>query len=205
VDARVKEIAGAIPATARLIEESQQVGAEVGDATRLLEKAKVAIERKEYVLAAELVQRAERSALQAQHYQIEKAMELRLRQIERAQGVLNRAVPILDEAASYGFDVEEVRRVLTDAHEVLDQGDYVNGTIIARRVEELTLALVPRLVAERPKHGIVKPTAGRCTACEAQEVVFLEDGWSQCNVCHATWRWRVPSGLWERFRSLMRE
>ncbi len=205
VDVRVKEIAGAIPATARLLEESKNVGAEVGEASRLLEKAKVAIDRKEYVLAAELVQRAERSALQAQHHQIQKAMELRLRQIERAQGVMNRLLPILDEAASYGIEVEEVRRVLTDAEEVLDQGDYVNGTILARRAEELTLAMVPRLVTERPKYGIVKPTTGRCTACGAQEVAFLDDGWSKCNVCRVTWRWRVPSGLWEKFRSLMRE
>lgn len=205
VDVRVKEIAGAIPSTAKLIEESKNVGAEVEDATRLLEKAKVAIERREYVLAAELVQRAERSALQAQHYQIQKVMELRLRQIERAQGIMNRVVPVLDEAASYGLDVEEVRRVLTDAEDVLDQGDYVNGTILARRAEELTLSLVPRIVAERPKHGIVKPTAGRCTACESPDVVFLDDGWSRCNICRAMWRWRVPSGLWERFRSLMRE
>jgi len=205
LDARVKEIAGAIPAAAKIIEESKNVGAEVGEASRLLEKARVAIERKEYVLAAELVQRSERSALQAQHHQIQKAMELRLRQIEKAQGVVNRVVPILDEAAGYGINIEEARRVLTDAADVLDQGDYVNGTLLARRAEELALAIVPQLVAERPKHGIAKPASGKCEVCSSEDVAFLDDGWSRCSACSASWRWRVPSGLWEKFRSLLRE
>ena len=205
LDVRVKEIAAAIPATAKVIEESKNVGAEVGEAFRLLEKAKVAIEREEYVLAAELVHRSERSALQAQHHQIQKAMELRLRQIEKAQGVVNRVVPILDEAAGYGLNIEEARRVLTDAADVLDQGDYVNGTILAKRAEELALAMVPQIVAERPKHGIVKPASGKCDVCSSEDVAFLDDGWSRCNACSASWRWRVPSGLWEKFRFLLRE
>jgi hypothetical protein len=205
LDARVKEIAGAIPAAAKIIDESRNVGAEVGEALRLLEKARVAIERQEYVLAAELVQRSERSALQAQHHQIQKAMELRLRQIEKAQSLVNRVVPILDEAAGYAINIEEARRVLTDAADVLDQGDYVNGTILAKRAEELALAMVPQIVAERPKHGIVKPASGRCDVCSSDDVAFLDDGWSRCNACSASWRWRVPSGLWEKFRSLIRE
>jgi hypothetical protein len=204
-DERVKDIAAAIPQAAKVIEESQHVGAEVGEAFRLLEKAKVAINRREYVLAAELVQRSERSALQAQHHQIQKAMELRLRQIEKAQGMVNRIVPILDEAAWYGIDIEQARSVLTDATEVLDQGDYVNGTILAKEAEELAAALVPQIVAERPKHGIVKPASGRCEVCTSEDVSFLDDGWSRCNACHASWRWRVPSGLWEKFRSLIRD
>lgn len=204
-DARVEEIANSIPATSRLIEESQQVGAEAGDALRLLEKARVAVERQEYVLAAELVERAERSALKAQHYQIQRVMELRLRQIERAQSILNRLVPILDEAAGYGIDVEPIRRELADAEDVLDQGDYVNGTILAKRVEERSMALVPRVVAERPKHGIEKPSSGRCTVCESPDVAFMDDGWSRCNACSVTWRWRVPSGQWAKFRALVRE
>lgn len=205
VEARVKEIAASIPATARLIEESRHVGAEVEGALRLLDKAKVAVDRKEHVLAAELVERAERAALKAQQYQIQRVMELRLRQIERAQGVLNRVVPILDEAASYGIMVDDIRRDLADAEDVLDQGDYANGTILAKRVEERSLALVSRIVVERPKHGVAKPSAGRCTVCDSQDVVFSDDGWSRCNACSVTWRWRDPSEDWERFRALVRE
>jgi hypothetical protein len=95
--------------------------------------------------------------------------------------------------------------VLQDAREVLDHGDYVNGTILAKKADELALAFVPQLVADRPKHGIVKPVAGRCDVCGSQDVVFMDDGWSRCNACVASWRWRVPSGLWEKFRSLLRE
>jgi hypothetical protein len=65
--------------------------------------------------------------------------------------------------------------------------------------------MVPQIVAERPKHGIVKPASGRCDVCSSDDVAFLDDGWSRCNACSASWRWRIPSGLWEKFRSLIRE
>ena len=202
---RVQEIGAALPATDRAIEEARHVGADVTEAMRLLEKARVAMDRKEYVLAAELVARAERATLQSQHFQIQKAMELRMRQIEKGHGLVNYLLPIVDEAASYDFPIEEVKRLLTDARGVLDQGDYVNGTLLAKQAEESLRMMVPRLAEERGKRGITKPPAGRCGTCGAADVAFLDDGWSRCAACGAQWRWRAPSGLWERFRALLRE
>lgn len=202
---RVKELGEMIPATAKLLEEARNVGADVDEAARFLEKAEVAMERKEYVLAGELVQRAERAALQEQHFQIQKAMELRMRQIEKAQGVLLYLQPVIAEAADLGLDVAPVRRLVADARHVLDEGDYVNGTVIAKQAEDAVHRLEPQLVEQRKRHGIVKPASGRCETCNSLDVAFLDDGWSRCRTCNAMWRWRVPSGLWERFRSLLRE
>jgi len=202
---RVREIEGMIPATEKAIGEARHLGADVDEAARMLEKAKVALQRGEHVLAVELVQRAERSTMQSQHYQIQRAMELRLRQIERAQKLVNYLVPIADEAAGYDMPIEDVRRFLADARDVLDQGDYVNGTVLAKQAEERLRGIVPHLAEERLKRGITKPPAGRCGTCDSGDVAFLDDGWSRCNACGASWRWRAPSGLWERFRSLLRE
>ena len=202
---RVREIEGMIPATEKAIGEARHLGADVDEAGRMLEKAKVALQRGEHVLAVELVQRAERSTLQSQHYQIQRAMELRLRQIERAQKLVNYLVPIADEAAGYDMPIEDVRRFLADARDVLDQGDYVNGTVLAKQAEERLRGIVPLLAEERLKRGVTKPPAGRCGTCDSGDVAFLDDGWSRCNACGASWRWRAPSGLWERFRSLLRE
>lgn len=202
---RVREIEGMVPATEKAIEEARNLGADVDEAGRLLEKAKVALQRGEHVLAVELVQRAERSTLQSQHYQIQRAMELRLRQIERAQKLVNYLVPIADEAAGYDMPIEDVRRFLADAKDVLDQGDYVNGTVLAKQAEERLRSLVPHLVEERTRRGVKKPPMGRCGTCDSGDVAFLDDGWARCDGCGATWRWRAPSGLWERFRSLLRE
>ncbi len=207
LDHRVQEIGAMIPATDKAIDDARHVGAEVEEAVRLLEKAKVAMERREYVLAAELVQRAERSSLQSQHFQIQKAMELRTRQIEKAQKHVAYLVPIVDEAAGYDLSIEEPRRILLDARNVLDQGDYVNGTMLAKQAEEVLRPLVPRIVEERGKRGILKPPpgVGRCGTCNSADVTFLDDGWSKCANCGALWRWRAPSSLWERFRSILRE
>jgi len=202
---RVREIEGMIPATERAITEARHLGADVDEAGRLLEKAKVALQRGEHVLAVELVQRAERSTMQSQHSQIERAMELRFRQIERAQNLVTYLVPIADEAAGYDLPIEDVHRFLADARDVLNQGDYVNGTVLAKQAEERLRGIVPRLVEERAKRGITKPPAGRCGSCDSGDVAFLDDGWARCNACGASWRWRAPSGLWERFRSLLRE
>lgn len=205
LERRVREIEAMLPATERAIEEAKHVGADVDEASRLLEKAKVAMQRKEYVLAAELVQRADRASLQSQHHQIQKAMELRTRQIDKAQKLVSYLVPVVDEAAGYDMPIEEPKRLLGEARDVLDQGDYVNGTILAKQAEEVLRLIVPRLVEERGKRGIGKPPAGRCGTCGSGDIAFLDDGWSRCNACGALWRWRAPSGLWERFRSLLRE
>ena len=202
---RVQEIGAAIPATERSITEAQHVGADTAEASRMLEKAKVAMDRKEYVLAAELVQRAERATLQSQHYQIQKAMELRMRQIEKGQSLVNYLLPIVDEAASYDLAVDEPKRLLAEARNVLDQADYVNGTILARQADDVLRGYVPRLAEERAKRGIAKPAMGQCGTCNSQDVAFLDDGWTRCNACGAQWRWRAPSRLWERFKSLLRE
>jgi hypothetical protein len=202
---RVREIEAMIPAAERSIGEGRHLGADVDEASRILEKAKVAMQRGEHVLAVELLQRAERATMQSQHFQIQKAMELRLRQIDKAQKLVNYLVPIADEAAGYDLPIDEVRRYLADARDVLDQGDYVNGTVLAKQAEDVLRGFVPRLVEERAKRGITKPPAGRCGTCNSGDVAFLDDGWSRCNACGAMWRWRAPSGLWERFRSLLRE
>jgi len=205
LEKRVREIQEKLPATERQIEEARQVGADVDEAARLLGKAKVAVLRKEYVLASELLQRAERSCLEAQHYQVERVMELRMRQIEKVQGLVNYLVPIMDEAASFDLNIEEPRRYLSEARNVLDQGDYVNGTLLAKLAEDGLRPMVPTLVAERARRGITKPSTGRCETCDSPDVAFLDDGWMKCSACAALRRWRAPSGLWDRFRSLLRE
>ncbi len=53
-----------------VIEEAKHVGADVSEGERLISKAKTAIAAKEYLLASELIKRAERSAMESQQNQI---------------------------------------------------------------------------------------------------------------------------------------
>jgi hypothetical protein len=117
--ARIKEIEDAIPLTASIITEARNVGAEVAEAERWLDKARVAATGREHVLAGELVKRAERAAMQSQHHQIEKAMELRRRQVEKAQAVIGAVEPLVDEAYRFDIDVTEAQTLLRQARDVL--------------------------------------------------------------------------------------
>jgi hypothetical protein len=90
---------------------------------------------------------------------------------------------------------------------VLDEADYVNGTMLAKQAEDVLRPTLPKIVEERGRRGIVKPPpgSGRCGSCGSGDVAFQDDGWTKCGACGELWRWRAPSGLWERFRSILRE
>ncbi len=191
-DRRVADIRAAIPATAGLIHEAHGLGVDVTEAAKLLEQAKVALDRREPVLAAELAGRAERSILEAQQRQMKKVVDLRLRQVERARAILDRLLPTVAEAASYGISIEGARRFLEDARRVLEQGDYANGTILAKQASAAVEKIVPRLVRERSHRGVATPRPGRCTVCSSAEVTFGDDGWAVCRSCGAGWRWPSP-------------
>ncbi len=203
--ARQKEIVASIPLTAAMVNEARNVGADVAEAERWLEKARVAVTDHEYVLAAELVKRAERAAMQSQHHQIEKAMELRRRQVEKAQLIIEEAQPLVDEADDFGLDVTAARTLLRQARDVLAKGDYVNGTIFAKNAADAARRLQPRLLEERERRGIRKPAAGVCATCHSAKLTFQDDGWGRCLECGRTFRWRVHAGLWDRFVSAIRD
>ena len=203
--ARVREIEDAIPLTAAMITEARNVGADVGEADRWLEKARVAASGREHVLAGELVKRAERAAMQSQHHQIEKAMELRRRQVEKAEAVIDAVEPMIEEADGFDLDVMEARTLLRQARDVLAKGDYVNGTVYAKNAAEVARRLEPKLVEERAKRGILKPEKGVCGSCESTRLVFADDGTGKCIDCGRAFRWRVPTSLWERFVTALRD
>ena len=205
LQSRIREIEGSIPLTAAMIAEARNVGADVSEADKWLEKAKVAASEKEYVLAAELVKRSERAAMQSQHHQIEKAMELRRRQVEKAQQLIEAVEPLIDEADGFGVDVIEARTLLRQARDVLSKGDYVNGTVYARNAAEVARRLEPKLVEERKRRGILKPEKGVCGVCSSTRLQFFDDGSGRCIECGHTFRWRVPTGLWERFVTALRD
>jgi len=205
LQSRIREIEGSIPLTAAMIGEARNVGADVSEAEKWLEKARLAAKEKEYVLAAELVKRSERAAMQSQHHQIEKAMELRRRQVEKAQQLIEAVEPLIDEADGFGIDVLEARTLLRQARDVLSKGDYVNGTVYARNAAEVARRLEPKLVEERGRRGILKPEKGVCGVCSSTRLQFFDDGSGRCIECGHTFRWRVPTGLWERFVTALRD
>src|SRR5438093_1158574 len=167
------------------------------------EDAKAAVAASEHGRAGDLLKRAERLAMKGQQRQIDRAMQLRQAQIEKAQSVLGACEPILKEAESYDLSAAEVRTLLRQARDVLAKGDYLAGLTFAKNAEEASQLLEAQIADERRHRGIEKPASGICGVCRSRRVVFEDDGWGRCEDCGSTFRWRGPLGVWERLRALL--
>ncbi|MFQ6107728.1 MAG: hypothetical protein ACE5QF_09145 [Thermoplasmata archaeon] len=202
---RIEEIRKAIPATKAVVEEAEHVGADVSEAEKYLKQAKIALRNKDYILCNELTKRAEHVAMQSQHRQIQKAMELRRRQVENAQKIIMRVEPLIFEAEEYRIGVSEVKAILEKAKEILSQGDYVNGTYFAKEAEELARRLGPRLEEERKRRGIAKPTEGICGACGSRSLEFYDNGWGKCLDCSRVFQWSARrEGIKDKLKGIFK-
>ncbi len=200
---RVRELEGTLSSVEDHIVLARNVGADVGEAEKLRAQARSAFAAQAYGEAGELALRAERAAMVGQLQQIERAMQLRDRQVERAQAVIASCEPLLQEAESYGLTVTEVRTLLRQARDVLSKGDYLAGLTFARNAEESASRLEVQIEEERRRRGIVRPAPGLCGVCRSDRLTFFDDGWGLCGACDTRFRWRGPLGIRERLRGLL--
>ena len=200
---RIREIDEALGTVQDHISAARKVGADVAGAEDLWFQAKSAVAAGEYVQAGELVKQAERGAMQGQLSQINQAIQLRERQIERARAIIAACEPLLQEAESYDLSVADVRTLLRQARDVLSKGDYLTGLTFARNAEEAAYRLSSRVEEERRRRGIERPARGLCGVCGSDHLTFYEDGWGRCMDCESEFRWRGPLGLRERLRGLL--
>jgi hypothetical protein len=200
---RITEIEASLVIVADHIAAAQKVGADVADAEELRSRALDSVSAHEYTQAGELVKEAERVAIQAQQRQIEQAIRLRERQIDRARAIIAGCEPILQEAESYDINASDVRTLLRQARDVLAKGDYLAGLTFAHNAEEATYRLSSRVEEERKRRGISRPSLGMCGVCGSGHLIFYEDGWGRCSDCNGEFRWRGSLGLRERLRGLL--
>ncbi|TLZ74829.1 MAG: hypothetical protein E6K14_02385 [Methanobacteriota archaeon] len=200
---RIEEVEGLVPAVADHIELARNVGADVREAEGLLDQARTAISAVEHGRAGDLLKRAERLAMKGQQRQIERAIQLRQSQVEKAQAIIAASEPVLKEAESYDLSAAEVRTLLRQARDVLGKGDYLAGLTLARNAEEAARHLEGQVDEERRRRGISKPVAGMCGVCSSRRVAFDDDGGGRCADCGSVFRWRGPLGVWERLRALL--
>jgi hypothetical protein len=200
---RLREVEESVGSVHDLIELARNVGSDVKEAEALHERAKAAIAVREHGAAGDLLSRAERLAMKGQQQQIERAIQLREAQVEKAQAILGTVEPILKEAESYELNPTEVRTLLRQAQDVLAKGDYLGGVTLARNAEEAARRLDGQIAEERARRGLVKPTSGVCGVCKSPRVTFQDDGWGRCGDCGTSFRWRGAIGVWERLRQLL--
>ena len=173
------------------------------EAEELHQAAQTAIAAGEHGHAGDLLKRAERLAMKGQQRQIERAMQLRQAQVEKAQAIIGACEPVLKEAESYDLSATEVRVLLRQARDVLTKGDYLAGLTFARNAEEAAQRLEAQVDDERRRRGIQRPASGTCGVCRSTRVTFQDDGWGRCEDCGTTFRWRGPLGVWERLKAIL--
>jgi len=199
---RIREVEESVESVSDHIELARNVGADMQEAEALHAAAQTAIASGEHGHAGDLLKRAERLAMKGQQRQIERAIQLREAQVEKAQAILRACEPILKEAESYRLDPAEVRTLLRQAQDVVSKGDYLGGLTLARNAEEAARRLEGQIAEERAHRGIVKPASGICGVCKSRHVTFQDDGWGRCADCGNSFRWRGPLGVWERLQAL---
>src|SRR5438309_355308 len=201
---RIRDVEDSVGSVSSHIELARNVGAEMGEAEQLHAAARQAIAAGEHGHAGELLKRAERLAMKGQQKQIERAIQLREAQVEKARAILIACEPVLKEAESYDLDPAEVRTLLRQAQDVLTKGDYLGGLTFARNAEEATRRLEAQIDDERRHRGIPKPRSGICSVCRSRRVTFQDDGWGRCSDCGNAFRWRGVFGLRQRLPGLLR-
>jgi hypothetical protein len=204
---RIYEIQEMIPRTQALIEEGQHLGADVGDAQKMLMQAQIALDNDDYILCAELAGRAEAKASEVQHYQIQQAMDIREKQIEEARKQIENLDSIILEADSYKLNVAKARRLLYVAQETIREHDFVRMTRYVVSAQDAVKDLMPEIMNERRKRGIEKPTAGICGNCKSRNLEFYDQGYGECQECGKTFTWvSVPEkSTWQKLRNFFWE
>jgi len=200
---RIREVEESLESVADHIALARNVGADPSEAEELLGKAREASGRGEYASAGDFLKRAERLAMKAQQRQIDRAMQLRQSQTEKALAIIAACEPVLKEAESYDLSAAEVRTLLRQARDVVMKGDYLAGVTLARNAEEAARRLGAQIAEERRRRGIEKPSSGLCGVCRSGRLVFEDDGWGRCLDCGNGFRWRGPLGVWERLKGLL--
>ncbi|UCD93063.1 MAG: hypothetical protein JSV43_03915 [Methanobacteriota archaeon] len=204
---RIEEIRQMIPKTQNLIEEAQHLGADVGDAEKMLMQAQIALDNEDYILCAELAGRAKARAGEVQHYQIQKAMDIREKQTDDAKLRVERMANVLTEADMYGLDIAKARRLLYVARETIKEQDFYRMTKYVTSAQDAVDELMPRIKIERRRRGIEMPKAGLCGNCSSRDLDFSEDGYGQCMNCGKAFTWVVPPerSVWQKLRSFFWE
>lgn len=200
---RIRDVEESIGFVSDHIALARNVGADMEEAEELHRAARTAVAVGEHGHAGDLLKRAERLAMKGQQRQIERAMQMRQAQVEKAQAIIGACEPVLKEAESYDISATEVRVLLRQARDVLTKGDYLAGLTFARNAEEAAQRLEAQVADERRRRGIQKPASGTCGVCRSARLTFGDDGWGRCGECGSTFRWRGPFGVWERLKAIL--
>lgn len=189
-DKRIQEIKDSIPDVKTIIDEAKEIGANVGEAKKLYDQADLALKDGDYVLCVELARRCEEKAMKAQQEQIQRALELRKRQVQKTSELMSNLQNIVSKTKPLGIDTSEAKAFLNETNIALQQRDYIKIMKYGREAEKIAEGLKSKIegFAKIPK----KPTRGVCRECKSKKLKFFDNGWGKCLECGWMFQWFIP-------------
>jgi hypothetical protein len=188
VDSRqawLEQVRGQLPQVEATVQEAKSLGADVTEAERLVEQAKVALESGDYSLCAALVKRGEQKAMDAQRAQVQKAEELRKRQLQAAQESLVASTQSLTEARAYSIEGwQGLDAKIREAQEALARSDAFGATTAAKEAGDLARQMQQAIEEGRKgADALQSQYTGPCPRCGQMAVKALQTGFGRCASC----------------------
>ncbi len=185
-----------LESVATKLTETEELGTSLKGGRKLLEQARRALERGDLARAGEYGQQCEKSVVEVQRRHMEQAMTLRRRHYQEVRDLLGYLKPLIEEARTYGIDIEEAKAAIKEALDRLRQEEYFAAMEKGREARRFMESLLPAIVMERDKRGVVRPQAGECNQCGGEDVIYRDDGWGECNTCGNRFVWSTKQEPW---------
>ncbi len=180
---RTKEIEESLGSVKAALDEAREVGATPSMGEKELEEAKVALEKQAFKKAIDLLSAIERTADQA-HLEKVGDNSIRTRQVEKITSAIENMGPALEEAASYGLEVQQGLLFVRSAQTALNGKDFVSAAKYARRLKQVSGPVKSDLDKKRIELGVAKKIEGaKCGKCGEEELYAHPDGIQKCNKC----------------------
>ncbi len=176
-----------VPRVERVISAANELGADVIEADKMLNQAKIALDNEDFALCAELTKISERKAMEIQQSQIQKAAQLERRQLGEVRDSLASMEPIIQEAFIYGIDIGEINKAIQNTKNSLVNNDYVNGKISVREAGNLVKLIWPRIEDFRKNIVSEGSEFHNCPSCGKTMIKVFDNHWARCMSCGLIW------------------
>ncbi|MBE0518735.1 MAG: hypothetical protein IH630_05860 [Thermoplasmata archaeon] len=180
---RAKEIEETLGFVKAALEEAREVGATPSMGEEELEQAKEALGKQAFKKAIDLLAAIEKTADQA-HLERMRDNSIRTRQVDKITSTIENMGPALEEAASYGLEVQQGLLFVRSAQTALNGKDFVAAAKYARRLKQVSGPVKSDLDKKRIELGVAKKVEGaKCGKCGEEELYAHPDGIQKCNRC----------------------
>lgn len=187
--AKMEEIKYHIPRVRTSIDEARSLGLDVKNAEQDLQKASYDFERGELRQCVDELIRAEKAVDGIVHEALAANPALRQSQLDKAKATMEKLLPFLSEAFSYGIDASEAQHYLNNTRMALERSDALSAPKFVRRAENLSKQYEEEI--KRLKDGSRHATGVKCWQCNQEMLYDYPNRIRRCSNCG--WFTRNPS------------